>query len=261
MRAAQRLGDDGVDQLQPLQVVRRQPQRLGRRRRLRGVLPQDRGTAFRRDHRIDRVLQHQDRIAAGQRDGAAGAAFADDGGDHRHRGGQARLDRARNRLGLAARFGVDAGKGAGGVDEGQHRQAKRPRHAEIMGNPAFGVRPLLGAQHHHRPPAESPEAADHRSVVGKGAIARQRRELGNEAGDIGAGLGTRRMAGDLGLLPRRQLGIGGAKLAVSLLGQTGNLVGDVHALRLGHKPQFLDLAFQLGNGFFKVQKMAHGPGV
>ncbi len=70
-----------------------------------GVAPQDRGAAFRRDHRIDRVLQHQHGIAGGERDRAARAAFADDRGDERHPRGRGRSrSRARSpRSGRAPR--------------------------------------------------------------------------------------------------------------------------------------------------------------
>ena len=84
---------------------------------LRGVAPQDRGRALRRDHAVDRVLQHQHAVGGRDRDGAARAAFAEDHRDVRHAEIEAGLGRARDRFGLAALLGVDAGIGAGGVDQ------------------------------------------------------------------------------------------------------------------------------------------------
>src|SRR3546814_19248055 len=46
------------------------------------------------------------------------------GCDHGHAQRQARLGRAGDRLRLAALFRFHAGKSAGGVDEGDHRQAE-----------------------------------------------------------------------------------------------------------------------------------------
>ena len=80
---------------------------------LGGIAPQDRGAAFRRDHGVDRILEHEDAVADGDRQRAAGAAFAGDGHDDGH--GQARhfAQVAGDGLGLAALLGVDAGVGAG----------------------------------------------------------------------------------------------------------------------------------------------------
>ncbi len=114
---------------------------------LRGIAPQDRRRAFRRDHAVDRMLQHQHAARGGDGDRAARPAFADDDRDVRHAELQAGVGRARNRLGLAAFLGADAGIGAGGIDQRQHRNVEavghfhqphglaiafRPRHAEIV---------------------------------------------------------------------------------------------------------------------------------
>ena len=112
MRAAHGLGDDLVDQPMPEQVLGRQLQGLGRDRRLVAAAPQDRGAALGRDHRVDRVLEHQDTVGGRQGDRPARAALADDGGDDGHLQRQADLDGARDGLGLAALLGVDAGMGA-----------------------------------------------------------------------------------------------------------------------------------------------------
>jgi hypothetical protein len=67
-----------------------------------------------------------------------------------------------------------------------------------------------------------------------------------------------RMAGDLGLLPRRQLGIEVAERLCRLGLQPGDLVGDVGGViaRL-HGAQFLGLGFKLGHRLFEVEVTAH----
>src|SRR5688572_26394891 len=60
VRAAGRLGDDLVDHAEIEQVLRRDLEGLGRALALAGVLPQDRRAALRGNHRVDRILEHQD---------------------------------------------------------------------------------------------------------------------------------------------------------------------------------------------------------
>jgi predicted Zn-dependent protease len=64
--------------------------------------------------------------AAAPRHRPARAALADDRRHHRHGQGQARLGRARDRLGLTALFGFDPGVGARGVDQRHHREPETP---------------------------------------------------------------------------------------------------------------------------------------
>ena len=124
-------------------------------------------------------------------------------------------------LGLAALLGVDAGIGAGRVDEGedgqpeprrQLHQAPRlavalgARHAEVAPHVLLGAAPLLVADDHHRPPAEAPHAADDRLVVAEGAIAVQLDEVLEQAADVIERERAQRMARQQHLLPRRQLG-------------------------------------------------------
>ena len=67
--------------------------------------------------RIDGVLQHQHAVGGGERNGAAGAAFAEDHRDIGHAERKAGVGRARDCLRLAALFGADAGIGAGGIHQ------------------------------------------------------------------------------------------------------------------------------------------------
>src|SRR6185436_20599257 len=77
VRAAERLGDDLVDEAEGLQAARGDAERLGGLGRHLGAAPQDRGAAFGRDHRVGRVLQHEDEVADRDGERAAGAALAD----------------------------------------------------------------------------------------------------------------------------------------------------------------------------------------
>ena len=175
------------------------------------------------------MLEHQHAIGRGDGDRAAGAALADDHGDHRHLQRQALLGRAGNRLGLAALLRLDAGKCARRVDQGHHRnpepvgqlhQADRLAialglgHAEIVLEARGGVVALLMADQHHPAAVDPREAADDRGVVRKRAVAGQRQEIVGDAGDIILEMRPVGVARDLRLLPRRQLGIGVAQQLV-----------------------------------------------
>ena len=113
MRAAKRLGDDAVDDAERLQVGGRDLHRFGRIGRLVGRPPQDRRAAFRRNHRIDRMLEHQHAVGGGDGDCAARAALTDDRGDHRHAERKAFLGRAGDRFRLPAFLRLHARKAPG----------------------------------------------------------------------------------------------------------------------------------------------------
>src|SRR4029079_11185536 len=97
---------------------------------------------------------------------------------------------------LAALLGIDAGIGAGGVDEGDDRYAEaigsfhethrlaiafRARHAEIVLEARLGVIALFLADDHDRLAAKAPEPADDGIVLGEFAIASHGRVVGDEA--------------------------------------------------------------------------------
>ena len=273
MRAAERLGHDGIHQVQAAQILGGQSQRLGRRRRLGRVAPEDGGAALRADHGIDGVFQHHHAVCGGQRDGPARTALPDDGRDKGHRRVEPGLDRARDGFRLAARLGLDAGKGAGGVDEGDDRQAEPtgelhdaarlavalwPRHAEIMLHAAFGIVALFGAEHRNRATPKPPEARHHRRVIRIGAVAGQRRPIGDQGADIVQRLRPFRMAGNQRLLPGRELGIGLAQQGFGLVAKPTDLLGHIDAARIGGPAEFFDLAFELGDRLFEFKEVAHG---
>ena len=272
VRAAGMLGDDVIDNAETFQVFRRDLQRLRRLLRLGRVAPQDGGRALRRDHRIDGMLQHQHPVGGGDGDGPAGAALAGDQRHQRHAQRQAALRGAGDGLGLAALFRADARIGPGGVDEGQHRQlealghvhqahrlavAFRPRHAEVARDAALRVVALFLADDHDRPAIEAPDAAGHGQILGELAIARQRREFGDQTVDIVNAVRPLRMARHLRFLPGIELGIQAGQGLLGLLLQLRYLLFDGDSIfRLspgGEGFQLGDLAFQLGDPVFEVE--------
>ena len=180
--------------------------------------------------------------------------------------------RAGDGLALAALLGADAGIGAGGVDEGDHRQAElvgqvhqphrlavalRPGGAEIVLDAGGGVVALLVADHHHRRAAKPAQPADDGLVVAEFAVAAQLDEILDQAGDVVDEVRPLGMAGDLRLLPAVQVGIGlpahprravaqGVDLGLEGIGAT-RLVGE-----LG---QLLDLRLELGDRPLEIQVM------
>src|SRR5262245_24925637 len=83
VRAALRLGNDGVDHAELEAVNRVGPEGGGRLLRLARIAPENGCCALGRDDGVDRVLLHQDAIGNRRCDRAAGAALTDDAGDDR----------------------------------------------------------------------------------------------------------------------------------------------------------------------------------
>ena len=219
------------------------------------------------------MFQHEQRVGRGQRHGAAGAALADDDADQRHAKPQARFDAAGDGGGLAARFRVDARIGPGRVHQGDHRQGEMvgqrhqalrlavalgPRHAEVVGDARLRVRPLFGADDDHRTAAEPSQAADDRPVLGERPVAGEEREVLEQGVDVIEGMGPVGVAGHLGLLPRRELGIGLLEQLVDLGLQLAHFLGDVDLAGTAQVAQSLDLALQFGDGLLEVQEAVHG---
>ncbi|GJE72516.1 hypothetical protein CHKEEEPN_4073 [Methylorubrum podarium] len=273
MGAAGGFRDDRVDDAEPQQILRGDLH--GGRGIVRAALvaPQDRGGALRRDDAVDGVFQHQHRVGGGDRDGAARAALADDDGDVRHAEREAGFRGAGDGFGLAALLGLDAGEGAGGVDEGEDRQAEAvgglhqphrlavalgPGHAEIVPQPRLGGRALLLADHADRAAAEAPEAAEDRLVLAEAAIAGQRREFLDEAGTVIDEMWSLRVTGDLRLLPG---GEGGVDLGERLRGlrlQAPDLLADRDgAVALAQRLEFLELRLEFRDGLLEVEIGAH----
>ncbi len=186
---------------------------------------------------------------------------------------EAGLGGAGDGLGLAAFLRVDAGPGAGGVDEGDHgqreavgelHQADRLAvalglgHAEIVADAGLGVVTLLLAEDRDRTTAEAAETREHGGVLAEGAVAGERGPFLDEGADVVDRVGTVRMAGDLRLLPGRQLGVEIHQRLGGLGLQLGDVVGDGDGVtRLRQRLQLLDLAVQVGHRLFELEVASH----
>ena len=130
---------------------------------------------------------------------------------------------------LAALFRTDAGLGAGGVDEGDDRDAEflgvfhealgfavalGTGHTEVAAQVFAGIATFLMADDHHGAAIEPGEAADERFVIPEAAVAMQLDEAGHELVDIGEGVGR---AGWRASLTRSQAvrGASGSRSATS----------------------------------------------
>src|SRR6266511_1236179 len=269
VRAAERFVDDLVDEAELLQARRGDAEDLGRFGRLLGGLPQDRRTAFGRDHRICRVLQHQRDVADRDRERAAGAALADHRDDDRHAKARHLEQIAADRLRLAAFLGADARVRARRVDEREQRKpelrgethepqrlaiALGTRHAEIAPDLLLRVAALLMADDHARRAIEAREAADDRRVVGEGAIAGELAEVAEHAVHVVKGVRPLRVARDLRDLPRGELRVDLLGELLALLLQPADLVGDVDGGVLVHVAKLVDLRLQFGDRLLEIEK-------
>ena len=210
--AAARLLDHAVDDAQRQKLRGRRPQRLGGLRGELGVAPQDGGAALGRDHRVGRVLLHEDAVGDGEGEGSARAALADQRGHDRH----AQAGHGQHGLGDGARlpalFGGHARIGPRRVDEGEHGQAvafgqgEQPLGLAValgLGHPeaVLGLlverAALLVADHDHGAPVEPAQPADHGPVVGPQAVALELLETVDQELDVLAGARTVLVARDL----------------------------------------------------------------
>ena len=106
--------------------------------------------------------------------------------------------------------------------------------------------------------AEAAEAADDRVVVAELAVAGQGHEVGDQGADIVEAMGPLGMAGDLRLLPRRELGIEVLERLRRLGLQAGDLLADCGRAVAGlQRAQFLELGLELGHRLFEIEIAAH----
>ena len=130
-----------------------------------------------------------------------------------------------------------------------------------MPHPAGGIVALFMADDHQSPIAKRCKASDDRLIVGKGAVPRQWHEIVEKTGDIILEMRPFGVAGDLRLLPRRQLGIGVAQHLGRALLQRRDFAVNVNVASARRGAQFDDARLQFGDGLFKFQKANHGAGV
>ena len=221
------------------------------------------------------MFQHGDAVGRGKGHSPARSAFAHHDGQERHANFQTFGGGAGNRLGLTALFRALAGIGAGRVDQGHNRQveavgqihqphrlaiALRPRHAKVALDPGFGVMALFMADHHHGHVIEPRDPAHHCMVIGKAAVAGKRGKFGEEPLNVILGVRAVRMARNLAFLPWGQRLIEIFQEAVRLAVQRLGFFRDVHGrVRARQRPQFLGLAFNLGEWLFEIQIVHRAP--
>jgi len=126
-----------------------------------------------------------------------------------------------------------------------------------VGDPALHVDALLLAQDHDAPAPEAAEPADDGAVLAEVAVAGQRCEVLDQAGHVVLHVRPVRMARHLGLLPGRQLGVGLAQQPLGLALQARDFLRDVDVIVVREVAQLLDLALELGDRLFKIQKIGH----
>src|SRR5450432_1123847 len=239
VRAAFGFRDDFVDDAEFLEVFGGDLQSDRRGFSLSGIAPHDGGAAFRRNHRIKTVFENVDAIADGYGQSAARAAFSCDGDNDRHRQARHLAQIAGDGLGLAALLGVDAGIGAGSIDEGQDGPAKFGGQlhdaqclaislglglAKIPLYPLLGVAAFLVADHRDRTATKFCQAGDQRLIVAKIAITVQLDEVGEKHADNVESVWPILVPRNLGALP-------GAQMGVELAAEFGDLEAD--ALEFG----------------------------
>src|SRR5690606_126 len=102
VRPARRLVDDAVDDAELEQVWGRDLQALGRFGRVLRALPENGGAPLGRDHGVVAELEDEHAIGDAERERAAGATLADDGGDDRDADPGHHLERDADGLALPA---------------------------------------------------------------------------------------------------------------------------------------------------------------
>ena len=105
---------------------------------------------------------------------------------------------------------------------------------------------------------KAPKATDDGVVVAELAIARERNEIADKAGNVIEAMRSLRMPCDLSFLPWRELGIELLQRQRSLCLEAGDFLADGdRCVTLAHRAQFLDLGLQFGHRFFEVEIAAH----
>ena len=242
MRAAQGLLEHLIDEAELRQALRGEAHRIRSGLLLLGALPQDRGAALRRDHRIGAVLKHQQAVAHADRERAARAALADDDRNDRNAQHRHLKEIARDRLALAALLGADARVRARGIDEGDERQAEALRethqtqrlaialglgHAVVAAHALLGIAALLMAEHHDRAVAQARKPADDRKIIAKHAIAVQLLELAAHDVHVIERVGAVRVTRELRDLPGREIGEDVRRQLPALRLQSRDLLADI----------------------------------
>ncbi len=272
MRAAQRFGDNRIDDAKLEQILRRQTKSCRRLSRLRRAAPKNGGAAFRRNHRINRMLQHHDPIARRNRDRAAAAALADHNRDKRNFDGKTDLNGARDGFRLSPRLGLDARKRARRIHKRHDGQTETIRqihetlrlaiafglgHAEIVTDAAFGIVAALLPDDDARLAFDATQTTDNGLILREQPVTREWREISHDLANVIEAMRTARMTRDLHFLRGRQFAVDAAQLPLHLFLKPFDFSGDVEAAVVGKMAKPFDLGFQFDDRFFKLENL-HG---
>ncbi len=122
----------------------------------------------------------------------------------------------------------------------------------------LGVGTLFLPDNGDRRAVETAETSLKGFIIGEFAVAGKRREFGEKPVDIFKAMRTVRMAGDLRLLPGRQLAVDILQRIGRAFLEAANLVAHLDAaLFLREFFQLKNLAFEVGDGFFKIEIVIH----
>ena len=113
--------------------------------------------------------------------------------------------------------------------------------------------------HHHRLAIETGQATDDRVVVGKSTITMQFFKIGKNQRQVIKRVGALRVAGDLGNLPRGELGVDILGQLGALFFQTFNIFRDINSGIILDEAQLFDFSFEVSNGLLEVEETCfHG---
>ena len=184
---------------------------------------------------------------------------------------KAGLGRAGDGFRLAALLRADARIGARRIDQRDDGQfepvrhfhqadrlaiAFRPRHAEIMLQPAFRAGAFLVTHDHHGAVLKTPEPADDGGVFRETAVAGQRREIVDQFLDIVGEMGPVGMPGDLGFLPCRQLLVGVGEHLGRFVLKLADFLIDIHGF-VGNASQLEDFRLEFSDRLLEIKKRNH----
>ena len=173
-----------------------------------------------------------------------------------------------------ALLGADARKGAGGVDDGDHRQVELAGKfhqaqclavtlgvgaAEVAQHVLLGVAPLLCAHDHDPCVAQLGEAGDHRLVVGVKPVAVQFGETVKGAVEVIERVGAPGVAGQLHSLPESEARVnaisGFLDLGPDLIGFTLEVYR--HPAWQRGLSQGIQLSLKVNKGLLKIEVGFH----
>ena len=211
MGAALGLRYDVVNDAQREKVRRRQLHELAGLGAAGSVFPQDGGKAFGREDGVHGVFQHEHPVGNAQRQCTAAVALAGDDGDDGDLQPAHLKEVAGDGLALAPLLGLQAGVGAGGIDEGEDGAAEllrlahepqglavalRTGHAEVALEVFLQRLALAGADDGDGPSVVEGHAAQNGGVLSGQAVTPLLEKVGEQRADEVGDVGPLGMAGN-----------------------------------------------------------------